>query len=128
MALNLTQVNEELRRYRPKYLGCFAIDQLPKKINQGEGLVSNFERSDQTGSHWVCCYYFPKKLIYYDSFGFPPPIDILALLKRSADRSFYTLPDFQSYTSDRCGMFCISFLKSAFDGKDPIEDMKLNFD
>lgn len=128
MTLELHQIDKALARF-PGFLGTFPIDKIPKKIKPGQGLVANFETQEQGGSHWVCCYYFkhPRNLVYFDSFGFPPPKRILKMLKRSAPCSYFSLPDFQEYHSNECGMFCIDFLAHAFTGETPTGVLRRNF-
>src|SRR5665811_2295472 len=69
----------------PSFTGVYSIDTLPKECKndyKGCGVV-NFQGILEPGSHWVCYYSDNKNVEYFDSFGFPPPEEILVFLKRN---------------------------------------------
>ena len=119
--LTLGQINDAMKGVKG-FVGTFPIDKLPKKLNIGEALISNFQTAEQGGSHWVSLSYLPAtksslpRLIYMDSFGMPPPIPILKLCHASAPAFWYTDSQYQKYTSLECGMYCVYFVTKALAG------------
>ena len=67
----------EIKHFR----GVFMRDTLPRSPNHKECGIVNFNKSDQTGSHWVCYYKDGENRIYFDSFGQITPIEIQKYLK-----------------------------------------------
>ena len=56
--------------------------QKPKKFECG---ILNFNTRAQQGSHWTCWFKSDKERYYFDSFGEPPPIELLKYLKTPAE-------------------------------------------
>ena len=82
--------------------------------------------NDNTGGHWVCCYYDKSKLFIYDSLGGNyrhrhHKISLEKLLPfYSVTRENITYPRFQMQPSgDDCGVFAIAFGVTLVLGKKP---------
>ena len=118
-----TLTNRDLDKYVkildiPYYRGTFMLDELPKKINDIECGIVNFNLSFQQGTHWVCYYKKNTERMYFDSFGVITPIQVQKYLKTKNEfknkigviqRSSDVL---QSYNTVICGQYCLYFLKS----------------
>lgn len=76
------------------------------------GIIFNLDPHDMPGSHWVCAFIdIPNKSAYYfDSYGYPPPNEILELLRRCKDQGiekiYYNDIRHQRKGSE-CGMYCL---------------------
>jgi ABC-type cobalt transport system substrate-binding protein len=92
------------------YNGCYSKDQL-KELNRGFYIVNLQSSEDGNGTHWCCLYVVnPVYSIWFDSFGFPPPIEIESLLHNYD----YNRQDIQNIDSSACGYYCIAFIKFMF--------------
>ena len=64
----------------PSFRGVFLLDTLPKKPNKKECGIVNFDKSGDSGTHWVAWFKNGKNKIYFDSYGVQPPIEIIRYL------------------------------------------------
>ena len=87
---------------------------------QNECGILNFETHVQKGSHWTCWYKNGKDRYYFDSFGEPPPEELIKYLKTSKE---YNLPvikqsavTVQHDKSTECGALCLYVPKHLSDG------------
>lgn len=99
---------QELLKDKKDYHGAYSKDKLPKQLKNGWYIV-NLEDSDgeNGGTHWTCFKYEKNKPIeYYDSFGFPPPIEVMELAKKN--NILYSNKQIQDTKSTGCGWFCIA--------------------
>lgn len=103
-------------------------DELPLKPHEKECGVLNFNTHNQAGSHWVCWYKSGIERYYFDSFGEPPPTELLTYLKTYEElrknspvirRSAVTV---QHYQSNECGSLCLFVLKKLSE-KEPFCDI-----
>ena len=98
-----------------KFIGVFALDKLPKKtIKKPASLIINTDVSSKKGDHWVALLLTKNQAYYFDSFGLQI-IDhqILSFLSQQKFRKVtYSNKCIQSITSDKCGLFCILFIKT----------------
>ena len=92
-------------------------DELPIKPNNIECGILNLNTHKQVGSHWVCWYKDGMERYYFDSFGEPPPVELLYYLKTSTEINL-DLPAIrrssvmvQRYGSNECGSLCLYVLK-----------------
>ena len=53
----------------PNFRGVFMRDNLPEVVHHKECGIMNLNKSDESGSHWVCYYKDPDRRIYFYSFG-----------------------------------------------------------
>ena len=99
------------------FRGVLMRDELPIKPNNIECGILNLNTHKQLGSHWVCWYKNGMERYYFDSFGEPPPLELIHYLKTSAEidldlpairRSSVTV---QRYGSNECGSLCLYVLK-----------------
>ena len=81
-----TMYDGELVRYVrildiPNFRGVKMRDELPAKPFDVECGILNFNTHSQRGSHWVCWYKNDTERYYFDSYGEPPPLEMLPYLK-----------------------------------------------
>jgi hypothetical protein len=89
----------------PRYGGCFSRNTLPI-VPRGLFYVMNMDVDSGSGTHWVgiyCCH--PDHDYYFDSFGCPPPEEVLAFLKSNEKPLIINDVRIQSLTSANCGYF-----------------------
>ena len=87
------------------FRGVFARNALPSKPRRGECGIINLDDSFGGGTHWVA--YRNSSPEYYDSFGLPPPKEILNYL---GPRTIYSSDESQDRDSVLCGWWCLYFL------------------
>ena len=82
--------------------------------------ILNFETHLQKGSHWTCWFKNGKDRYYFDSYGEPPPTELVKYLKTSKE---YNLPvikrsaiTVQKDESSECGALCLYVLKQLSNG------------
>ena len=117
-----TMFNSDIMKYvsilsTPNFRGVLMRDELPIKPNEIECGILNLNTHKQLGSHWVCWYKDGTERYYFDSFGEPPPLELLHYLKTSTEINL-DLPVIrrssimvQRYGSNECGSLCLYVLK-----------------
>ena len=116
--MNTEEIHQELLKWKPAALGVFPCNELPQKINAGEGLLVNSAPSGTEGQHWLAIFRDDKDdvLEIFDTYGLP--LDTYPLLKETLLRmetNRNTLVrrnegQLQSDQSDGCGLYCLLFL------------------
>ena len=116
--------NTELENYVKKFKmrnfrRCFMRDQLKnvKPMNKECGIL-NLNLSAEPGSHWVCWYKNNKEKYYFNSFGLPPPDELIDYLKRPILYSTFQL---QGIMDENCGKWCLKILKQLNEGVDYVD-------
>lgn len=112
-----------VRRLRiPNFRGVKMRDELPSKPRKIESGILNLNTSYEVGSHWVAWYKDGKERYYFDSFGEPPPIEMMQYLKSNRELEL-DLPAIrqnavtvQHDISNECGSLCIFVLKQLSNG------------
>ena len=89
-----------------KFGGTYSKDQIPKRLKKNFWYILNMEDHDGVngGTHWVC-FKNSNPLEYYDSFGFPPPQEVL---QRAKNDVLYNDREIQDIKSTACGWFCVA--------------------
>ena len=87
------------------------------------GIIFNLDKHDEPGSHWVCAFIDLDKsaAYYFDSYGYEPPAEIAALLKRCKDqgcKNIYYNDIRHQRKGSECGMYCLFVLICLLNGKD----------
>ena len=118
-----TMTDQDLLRYVtrlnvPNFRGVRMRDELIEQRPRGnECGILNFNTHTQRGSHWTCWFKSGKVRYYFDSFGEPPPTELLNYLKTPRElkndiaairRSAVTV---QHDDSNECGALCLYVLK-----------------
>jgi len=88
--------------------------------------ILNLDPMGMPGSHWVAVMIWPKehRLMYFDSFGKPPPAGILRDLKTMVKKAYtgkfkfkWNQIKWQDVRTDTCGFHAMKFLKDMLAGK-----------
>lgn len=94
------------------YLGAFPSDKLPSSTPRVFAAIVNTSpsRVSDTG-HWIALYGRGSRLVYFDSFGSPPPRrgPIAAFCKRFRT-VLYNRVSHQNSSENTCGGYCIYVL------------------
>ena len=101
--------NIDLENYASKLklplVGVFNKDQLPR-IQVGSYYINMQDADDGPGTHWVLLKIIDKKnVFYFDSFGAPPPQEVLDFVKVSIPYSNRIIQDIDS---DKCGYYVLA--------------------
>lgn len=88
-------------------------DEIKDNLNHGFYII-NLDTSKNEGTHWTACYSYPLKSLYFDSYGFVPPLE----LEKKIMPYIYNCKDIQDWNSEACGWFCIAFIKFLYDKND----------
>jgi len=90
------------------FRGVFLRDELPKKPRANECGILNLDDSSGRGTHWSCWIKRAKDKIYFDSYGLPPPTELIQYLQRPLlFNSERIQPDNEVF----CGHLCLYVLK-----------------
>ena len=76
------------------------------KLKNGNYII-NLNNHNQEGSHWVSLIKQNDILYYWDSYGMPPPIEIL---KINTNKIYYNTYTIQDIKEENCGYYCLFFL------------------
>ena len=109
--------NFELYEYAEKMnlnlRGVFMRDNLPIHPDYNECGIVNFNRADESGTHWVCYYKKGDYKIYFDSFGQVVLKEVRDYLKSPIFRNTDII---QPLDTPICGHLCLYVLKSLNNG------------
>jgi hypothetical protein len=112
----MTSNFELLELAQKKHLGKISIlckDELSKvKIKPNLNIIINLsDADDSNGTHWTALYISHNlQPFYFDSYGAPPPKEIIKYLKPLKRKIAYSQTAIQDIISDRCGIFSLAFL------------------
>ena len=126
--MNTTELDRALRLdpyTREFYGGTFALDRLPQHLSSGQLFILNLSPSGHEGSHWTQISTI-NGLTYFDSFGRPPPLEIVPKLMTAGSVVYWSDKVIQSPISQVCGyhVLMVSFLQAR--GYD-LRDILTNF-
>jgi len=91
----------------------FVRDELPNKPRLHECGILNTGDSSTDGYHWICWYKARKTKLSFDSYGLPPPVELIDYLKNPV---YYNSERLQFGNSVFCGHLCLYVLKKLGDG------------
>jgi len=107
------EVNELLQDVKD-FNGTFSKDRLPNPIKAGWYVINMEDFKDGNGTHYTC-FKIPinskNPIIYSDSFGFPPPNEVMKLAKPKQN-ILYSTKQIQDIRSTACGWFCVACILS----------------
>lgn len=112
------QTNSQLEQMAFKLkiplIGVFSKDTLPNRPQDGGYIINMEDDTDEhgnhlSGTHWVAVYIEKGQACYFDSFGFPPPVNIQIFLQHYRPYA-YNKKDIQNPMSGYCGKYCLYFL------------------
>lgn len=100
------------------FMGVFSVDKLPPHVSLTLPccFVTNLSRSDERGTHFIAIYISSRNhLLYFDSFGFLPPLwnklllqFLMPWVEQNLFKQVLTHP-IQSLNSLFCGWYCVAF-------------------
>lgn len=134
--MNTLQISSILHKLNKKYcnvydVGVFASDEIAtKKCNGPTAVICNFDKSYETGSHWVSIFISKKRDIYYfDSYALKPPVEgLIKFLNVNARKKIqYNTVSMQDLFSNVCGEYCILFLSVMMQNKKTMSDFQSLF-
>lgn len=111
------QILQILDDFNIKINGVCMKDQLPDKLKLGFYVINLQSSTQGNGTHWVALYYSPILSIYFDSFGFPPPLEVIDKIRPYV----YNNKDLQHIYSTACGYYCIAFIKFLYHKTDKVK-------
>src|SRR5688572_30156019 len=92
----------------PNFRGLFMRDALPKKPRAKECGILNLDDSNGPGTHYCCFLKRAKDKIYFDSYGLPPPTELINYLQSPV---LYNSERIQPDNEVFCGHLCLYVLK-----------------
>ena len=104
------------------FAGVYSKDKLPTELLWNKFYIINLQDSDAGGgTHW-CVFYYNAQLtsIFFDSYGFPGPIEVEQKIKPN----IYNDAEVQNIDSSACGYFCLAFIKYIHNKADKQEAYK----
>jgi hypothetical protein len=105
-ALSDIDINHILKSQGIKLNGIFMKDELPSKLKRGFYVISLQSSNIGNGTHWTVLYYNYRNSLYFDAFGFVPPVDV----EQKLNRYTYNDKQIQSLESTACGFYCVAFI------------------
>lgn len=86
------------------------IDELNSFV-PGQFTVVNIDPTPNgAGTHWTAVVVNRSRLLYFDSFGAPPPVKIVTLARSAGLPILWNNFIVQDINSDACGYYCVLFL------------------
>jgi hypothetical protein len=115
----LTNIDiEQYLRNVPYFRGVYSRNNLPNKPRVNESIIVNYNRSDQSGSHWVCILNNSKNdnIEFYDSFAVSPGKELVDYMKKGGKPIAYNSSQHQDMNAVTCGYWCILYILLRFRG------------
>jgi hypothetical protein len=115
------QLETRASKLKVPLIGVYNKDTLPYKYQDGGYIVNLQDATDEKGkdlpgTHWTAFYCEGKSAAYFDSFGFPGPVQVKNYLRR-----FGNVPEntrqIQNVQSEICGYYCLYFIWFMFTHK-----------
>jgi hypothetical protein len=88
-----------------KLFDILMIDELNQLKNKN--YIINLQKTGENGSHWIAVIIKQKKMIYVDSFGGCPHINIINWCKENHYHLGYNAYIIQKLTSKACGLYSL---------------------
>ena len=104
--LSNTDIDDILSRLQIKHT-IIMRDQIPKISLDQYPYILNMDKTKGPGTHWVMFRRKHKSILYFDSFGRPPPQELVDLAQNKHMKLLYTDNEIQSIRSVACGYFAI---------------------
>ena len=124
----LTTYDSDLLHYAnilviPNFQQVKMRDELGKTSSLHECGIINLNKHNQLGSHWTCYFRDGVNRYYFDSYGQPPPRELLEYLKTPLEMNqnaaviHRSAVMVQHIDTDECGSLCLYVLKKLSDGE-----------
>ena len=108
-------LENEAYKYNLPLIGIFNKDQLPSGLPKNGYYIINLQDdydvhgNDLPGTHWTVFVVEGKHAAYFDSYGFPPPIEVQNYLRPFLPYP-YNRQQVQSMRSTVCGKYVLFFM------------------
>lgn len=80
---------------------------ITKRANQGNYIINI--NSGGMG-HWVALNIKGDEATYFDSYGIPPPPQVIKFIKSNKLKMTWNINDIQDYAGIECGFYCVAFI------------------
>ena len=115
-ALTNFELDDAVKKLKiKKFRGVFVRDQLPKKPRSIEFGILNTGDSKSGGYHWICWYKKGKNKYSFDSYGLPPPLELVKYLGAPVS---YNTDTVQKGDTSFCGHLCLYVIERMSKGTD----------
>jgi hypothetical protein len=103
------EIIDLIKHHKLKYYfgGVYSKDQLPELKPTKFYIINLQDSNDGGGTHWTAFYYSKLQSIFFDSYGFPAPIEV----ENKIGKYIYNDADIQDYDSSSCGYYALAFIK-----------------
>lgn len=124
-------LENEAFKYRLPLIGVYNKDQLPNTYKNGFYIINlqddyDSQGNDLPGSHWTVFMIEGKEAVYFDSFGFAPPVEVQNFLRPFLPYQYNTQV-IQSMTSTVCGKYVLYFMMFMYYNKKRVMNVKRRF-
>lgn len=112
MSITNVELDKRARLLKLPLVGIYSKDEVPNVRRDG-GYIFNLQDSvDKNGqplpgTHWTAAFIEKGKSCYFDSFGFPAPVQVVNFLTKPIVWSNHHI---QNITSEVCGYYCLYFI------------------
>ena len=101
--LSNLEIDALMKHYRIKdYHGCFVKNNLPSRLKNGFYIINLNGQS-----HWTALYKHGKNYLYYDSYGFVPPVEV----EKKLPEYIYNDKQIQTLNQTSCGFYCVAWCR-----------------
>lgn len=119
MTLSNFDIEELSKRLNIKIVGCFLKNELPEKCKNGNYIINmDSSYSGKNGTHWTLLMCRESICLYFDSFGIPPPKEVLTFIRQKYKQHYWNNEIIQNIKSQLCGYFCLALIKYVKNSKD----------
>jgi hypothetical protein len=73
--------------------------------------IWNMDDAGSSGTHWTAGICTPHMCVYFDPFGAPPPLEILAFVNSVSSKCIFNNWIIQDPAASTCGLYCLAFLR-----------------
>ena len=110
--MNTADIKKALQSLPARSKGCYAADRISCRVELPAALVLNTDPARKSGEHWVAVYINENgHCTFFDSYGGGPTSEYHRYrLRRLCKRISYSKSQLQSFDSQVCGEYCITFL------------------
>ena len=122
--LNNFELMDAAKQLKIKHFrGVFLRDTLPKRPKKNECGIINLDDSSGTGSHWCCYWIDGDKKYYFDSYGLPPPLELIEYLKPGILYNTLQVQPAGSVVCAHLSLYILNELNKGRDFQDVINDL-----
>lgn len=115
-ALSTLDIDRKLET--SNFLGAFAFDELPPRLDKDFCVIVNTEPSSEAGEHWIAIV-FKRGIFYFlDSYGRAPSHQLFTKEFKNKIKDYfkdyrykYNPKMIQDLFSNMCGYYCIYFIR-----------------